>query len=358
MKNKAMKINRDNYEAFFLDYFEHSLDAGQVAELMVFLEANPDLNEEFESFEIIRAESEAIPFDKKRSLRKKDYREVGAINPFNYEEFMVAAMENDLDLAGLDNLKEFLGVNPDARLEFDLFKKSRLLPDDVSFPSKSSLKKTRTLVPGFYRWGITVAAAASLLVLLVLFLQRTPERNPQHISEGAVEPVIEQIRPAEPGLIEMEKIQPRSRFKVATAVENAMPRNENLDGMDRRSASLTSLKSIAAVKMLEVAGPSLPDIEGRFMFENSFAQFLSAEPGGDKPSFASRFLQGAVNKIVGDRERPERSFLEYTVNGYNMIADREVEVEKHYDASGRIIAYQINGELIKFGHKVNPPGKQ
>ncbi len=46
-----MSINRNNYEAFFLDYFEGRLPEEGKEELMRFLELNPDLKKEFEGFE-------------------------------------------------------------------------------------------------------------------------------------------------------------------------------------------------------------------------------------------------------------------------------------------------------------------
>jgi hypothetical protein len=74
-----------------------------------------------------------------------------------------------------------------------------------------------------------------------------------------------------------------------------------------------------------------------------------------EPSFVARFVKGSVNKLLGNGQRTNRSLLEYTVSGYNLLADRDVEVEKQYDASGRVVAYHVNGELIKIGQRVNPP---
>ena len=46
-----MNINKNNYEAFFLDYHEGNLSPQQVADLLLFIEQHPELEEEFESFE-------------------------------------------------------------------------------------------------------------------------------------------------------------------------------------------------------------------------------------------------------------------------------------------------------------------
>ena len=65
-----------------------------------------------------------------------------------------------------------------------------------------------------------------------------------------------------------------------------------------------------------------------------------------KKSFIKRFIAGMTNKLI-DVERPEKkSFLEYTINGYNFMADKEVEVDKEYDENGKVIAYKLNGENL------------
>ena len=43
-------LSRSNYEIYFLDYYEGNLTESQRRELMSFLEQNPDLKEEFDSF--------------------------------------------------------------------------------------------------------------------------------------------------------------------------------------------------------------------------------------------------------------------------------------------------------------------
>jgi hypothetical protein len=42
-----MKISRQNYEQYFVDYLDGKLNDEQVGVLMSFLEFNPDLKEEF-----------------------------------------------------------------------------------------------------------------------------------------------------------------------------------------------------------------------------------------------------------------------------------------------------------------------
>ena len=45
-----MNIDKNNYEAFFLDYHEGNLSPQEVADLYLFLSQYPELKKEFEDF--------------------------------------------------------------------------------------------------------------------------------------------------------------------------------------------------------------------------------------------------------------------------------------------------------------------
>jgi len=84
-------ITRKNYEAYLLDYVEGNLSPELIAELMLFLEQNPDLKEVLEDFEIHKLEPvEDLGFDKTR-LKK----ETGIITSDNYEDFIIAEVESN-----------------------------------------------------------------------------------------------------------------------------------------------------------------------------------------------------------------------------------------------------------------------
>ena len=67
-----MSINLNNYEIYFIDFFDGNLNAQGESELMLFLDSYPELKEEFESFENINLEQEEIIFSEKTSLKKNE----------------------------------------------------------------------------------------------------------------------------------------------------------------------------------------------------------------------------------------------------------------------------------------------
>ncbi|MCF8298199.1 MAG: hypothetical protein K9J13_11685 [Saprospiraceae bacterium] len=140
-----MEINRNNYEVFLIDYLDGNLSPEMVAELLLFLESNPDLKEEFEGMEDISVvEEEIIPIaigiDFKESLKKPVIEKL--ITKENYEEYFIASLEGDLAKKEQKELVDFLLKNPELSKEFKLFKQTFLVPEtEIKFSNKSSIKK-------------------------------------------------------------------------------------------------------------------------------------------------------------------------------------------------------------------------
>ncbi len=349
-----MKINRNNYEAYFLDYHEKTLGPSQVAELMVFLEENPDLNEEFESFEAFTAVPGDLTFENKRTLKKKDYKTTGTVTALNYEQYMVAAIEGDLGAIEKEQLMVFLEINPEARLEYDFYRKTRLIPDEVSYVSKEELKRKGIFTLYRREMVVAFAIAASILIFLAFYLQIDTRETQPVVIRNDSDLFLEPLKTETAHSSVNPKIEPRAEYTPTTQVmmpaeeENVRPIASTLKPMDPVKRDALEFR-VNEKDYLIVA------ISGRAEFKELLDSYPPMNSNPEKPSFAARFMKGAFNKIFSERETSGKSLLEYTVGGYNLISDREVEVEKQYDASGRVVAYHVNGEVIKFGRKVNPP---
>ncbi|HTL81636.1 MAG TPA: hypothetical protein VL651_08020 [Bacteroidia bacterium] len=140
-----MKINRDNCEAWFLDYYEGVLDYARTEEMFSFLTLNPDLQEIFDSYENLSFDAESeIKFEGKNSL-KREIPEVNGVSESNYNAWIVALLEGNLDAKEEKMVKEFMAAHPKVQREYELLKKTILKPDTSStlgVSVKSSLKKS------------------------------------------------------------------------------------------------------------------------------------------------------------------------------------------------------------------------
>ena len=84
------KINRHNYEVFFIDYFDNELNKKEIQSLFDFLELHPDLKEEFEEFENFNISSDQeVVLANKPQLKKH-------IDESNIEHYIIAELESQL----------------------------------------------------------------------------------------------------------------------------------------------------------------------------------------------------------------------------------------------------------------------
>jgi hypothetical protein len=172
---QAMRIDRTNYEIFFLDYFEGNLAGAQVEELLAFLEAEPDLKAEFDTFEMVSLPGmEEVTFEGKASLKR------GEVTPNNYEWYFAAYAEGDLDAGDRSAVEAFAASSPKMQREFSLMQKVRLQPDQsLAFPGKEGLKH-RKVIPLYSQMMRYAAAAAVLLFMATLFFFQGPRlQDPQ-----------------------------------------------------------------------------------------------------------------------------------------------------------------------------------
>jgi len=179
-----MKINRTNYESYFLDYLEGNLSAELQAELMKFLAGNPDLKTELNEFEPVALRPEPIVFERKASLKKNVA--VFRINAQNFNDFCVAKLEGDLTEADAQEFELYLLSFPEKQSEFELFQKTKLVADSqIVYPKKAKLKRAgiiftakRNKAAWLYT---TLAMAASLMLFFWLIFKQLPEQSDNKI---------------------------------------------------------------------------------------------------------------------------------------------------------------------------------
>lgn len=138
-----MKINRDNCEAYFLDYYEGRLSPEMVQEVLLFVELNPDLQNIFIDFEAITLiDEDTVVFEKKSSLKKNELQPTSAIHELNYEEFLVAETEGLLTEEEQNQLDRFVKLNPQVATERSLYALAHLpAEENIVFEAKETLKQ-------------------------------------------------------------------------------------------------------------------------------------------------------------------------------------------------------------------------
>ncbi|RLD59670.1 MAG: hypothetical protein DRJ05_06070 [Bacteroidetes bacterium] len=363
-----MKINKENYEAYFLDYYEKSLNTQQVAELMVFLEENPALKGGFEDFdlEITLDFDNDLRFNEKESLKKTGLISFGGIDEINYEQTMLAELDGELSEKGSIDLKGFLSVNPKLKLEYNLLKSTFLVPDEkVVFDNKEELKKGGVFAIYSTQIYYALSIAATIIILLGFYfgISKKEQSNREFTN-------LEKMETIHPSFSEKEIIETRNitaNHDQKTILENPeiqKPENNHIQPQSERIGTRKKEKLFASIpftdniKISTNKNNETPLISSRSSFDGvSTNSFKNPVPEKDKP-FVARFIKGLASKLVPNRDNGNKSFIEYTVEGFNMMADKDMEVIRQKDENGNVIAYNVVGDNMQFTRRKRNVGKE
>jgi hypothetical protein len=244
-----MKITRDNYESFFIDYIEGNLHESMIDQFLDFLNQNPDLKEELHLFEEVNLPEEHVVFQEKQQLHKSTADENRRL-----ENTVVAYIEGDLDADENKAFETYLAGHPELKKEYDLFTKTLLAPDSgIKYPEKRKLyrKSGATIVMSW------VARAAAVLVLVwginsVIQTKNTQElgqRNPE-VAEVSPKPV-STVKKADSEKIDQEKAVPvKNKPERANDIQektNVEPKETRPVDSDPTDRDLTALAQITPI---------------------------------------------------------------------------------------------------------------
>ena len=164
-----IKITRDNYELYAIDYVEGALSIEESKAFKSFLNTNPDIATELESLPTLSIDSE-LSFTQKEQLElKKGTLLSSPISLDNCEYYFIAFHENDLSKSDVSNVKKFLRDHPSKLIDFEQLSVLRFQADNsISYADKNELKKA---VPIAYsRLILRVAAIFIFLSAIGLYL--------------------------------------------------------------------------------------------------------------------------------------------------------------------------------------------
>ena len=159
-----MKIDRHNYEEFFLLYVDNELTEEQRKSVDQFIQQNPDLAIELEILQqTTLTADESVVFDGKETLFKKETESV--INLNNYEEYLISYIDNELSDSERIEFFKFANAHPQVKDELAIYQQTKLQPEEeIVFENKQVLyrKEEKVKVITIQWWKIAVAAAVIL----------------------------------------------------------------------------------------------------------------------------------------------------------------------------------------------------
>lgn len=357
-----MKINRNNYEIRIIDYFDGKLNASEKAELMAFIESNPDIKAEFEQFEAVVFEPEEIKFPTKKDLKKAPVNVTKNINEENYETFFISYYENDLDENHQKEVLDFVAANPALKDEFEFH--SRLFAEagtDSVYAEKSGLKR-RPVLPVYW----TVASAAAVIVILFGWFQLIKSES------SGIEP--DDVHQLSINAIERTSINVDIGSLIQTQILN--PTIKKVDrtvfaGPDLRveQPAFQRIKSLEAhISISEANYPVIIRIPKPGFYDPDLL-IAEANPPGKK-SAAGRIIQNLARRLTGniptqndkkEEKNDEPKFVKAlgkSISVFNTLTGSDTELVKTYNKDGKLSGYYVEGESVAFHREINKPGSK
>lgn len=157
----SKEINISNYEVYAMDYIDGTLSDELATSFDAFLILNPEIAEEIDAIrDFEKLESSTTPSFDKNALK---INFSGAISNDNYEDYLIAAVEGELNDEQEKDVQQFVASNPAILKDYKLYQKSFLSPNmDVVYPAKSSLRKP---IPLWQNTSQLVYRAAAIAVI-------------------------------------------------------------------------------------------------------------------------------------------------------------------------------------------------
>ncbi|HMG66839.1 MAG TPA: hypothetical protein VK588_04100 [Chitinophagaceae bacterium] len=171
-----MKIDRHNYEDYFLLYVDNELTADQKRQVESFVNENSDLEEEFVMFQQSKLVPDpSIVFDKKDLLMKKENDL--SINLNNCEEWIVLYVDDELNAEEKIAVEKFAANHPQVQEALSLFQQTKLQPETIVFANKKNLYKSEKVVVISMQWWKVAVAAILILAAGITFYSTSIKKD-------------------------------------------------------------------------------------------------------------------------------------------------------------------------------------
>lgn len=180
-------ITRNNYEIHFIDYLENNLSEQETVELQLFLQQNPDLDDELKTFSTIKLEAQPVKIDKTHLKRIIDNLPMSAENA---DEHIISLIENDYTPKNKEKLLLWINSTPELIAKYNTYQHTKLTPDKtVTFANKHKLYKSKKQYL-LSTLTIALSVAATALLFYTLFHSIQSETPAKTIAEKTTQPII------------------------------------------------------------------------------------------------------------------------------------------------------------------------
>ena len=342
------KINRHNYEEFFLDYLDGTLSSDQMNELEAFLIQNPDLKKELEEMDCPVLAQESI-FVERESLKEIPFKN-------SFDDFCIARLEGDLSVDNEIAFDLFLEKNESLKKESELYQKTILSPnEEVVYEKKDGLKKSDRKI-AFWWYFSRVGVAASVLLLFSLWniFYQYEEVNPEVQSISQARPEATKIAPIVEKKVQTEnELEVEHESKIPVAIK--IPKKESAEISKVKAEPKIEIENIvekvtvpnlSTNRKVAVLANQTPDEAKLKELKNVSTQIVDQNSGLAELGMSWKSSEPKKKNSV------LYAIAKYGVDKIGEIAGKNVKLEKTYDSVTEKTRLNFKSEGIGFSKTI------
>jgi hypothetical protein len=365
-----MVINRSNYQIWFLDLIDGSLNEKEKLEVEKFLEENPGLRTELDSLKSLKLKPGHDSFPGKESVIKSvsDYTDI------QFENLCIASLENDLPAGQISEFQEMIAADVQKKKMFELYSRLKLRPLPGSYTGKYQLRKLTTGQKIFRISLLTSAIAASIAVLTIayMFLTGSHNENPFRtsvnlppdtllINKGTV--IESHDRTASTKHVVSDQGMLRTGRISEINPDNLLADEADLPDLPLKTDKIERLDSPSPLEVKIPDGaiiayiPNSTELVGRRV--QALPSFFYDRRSNVDRFLAKFFHERIMNeKNLGDKPVGSIEIAEAGITGINKLLGWDMELQKKTDENGIITSYYFSSRLLKFNTPVKKQVKE
>lgn len=349
-----MRIDKNNYEQYLVDYLDGKLTPVEVSEVLLFLEQNPEIKAEFEGVTGISVKADPEETSDFSSLKKPAYAEVRHA----YENMLVAELEGDLTTEEQIILKQAKQVYPELEQDAALFKHTVIIPEQIVFEHKKELKKP-VFVPLYRQTWLSVAAALLMVSLsAVLWFGNHPaSTNSGQAMNTATGPSAEEQKNGEENvgkatgtkeipeaIAQNDRVGEQSSVNVQPEIRNAIVSKAAVSTHYIRQESILPKAPSFVDEGIAFTAPRLPYVSNYLNYPASIQQ-PTPENYTDVKELALQQIEKKKEQLLGKNEDGKTLTL---LQALNKATGDNVKVDTN--EAGRVTRFEIAGLGFEWSH--------
>ena len=358
-----MKINKENYGRFIIDFYDGQLSPHEEQLLVLFLEQNPELKKEFENFEDLPVVQDKLwKFPEKELLKKPEIKTVGEITEDNFAEYFVLSQDGELTTEEQKSVETFLQQNPHLEEEYRQFGLAKVASaESVVFENKELLKQHR-MIPLLRYAGLTIAAVLLLFFGIRFFLSSPGQKIKSRqlavesiplkttklpVTEGYTQLVSKKFLLLKKGTKKIKAVRKIIRKTPSKPIQ-MMASADIYQPLKMKKDYIPLLFPEGNVEMENIAISSPVIVEEPV--RSNFLRHTIGKPFSQLATFFA--LQKKKRKHSGMHDKGFVKVLERGVDAMNALTDNDIVMVKTYDGNGNLIDYQLLSDNFSINRQV------